>query len=260
MLASGRRSVQKAWPRRQDEPHDQPISSSLLSSVSPKRFRTAGPRALVDFIQAFCDFGRFRVRTGFAVPVAFNDERAEFSTSSHPHRLRQAKFLPPMHILDAHDATAQQGAGAIADSRQVDGTIGHEMLFVILRLSCRPCRGSAWRRTCASHFANPFGEAERCGRGDRAHVEEPSSPIDPLRREQWKLAPLSCGRSIGNAVALPSSARIYDAFARRVHQCRPGTRRHPSSANSSASLVGFGIQADFLVNFPASAIPTVSRR
>ena len=59
--------------------------------------------------------------------IALDQERPEVFDLEHPDGLRQAQLLDPVDAGDALDAAAEQRAGAVADSGEIDGVVRHEV-------------------------------------------------------------------------------------------------------------------------------------
>src|SRR6218665_1973393 len=157
-----------------------------------------------------------------ALEVALDDEGAEVLDLEQPHRLGDAEFVEPVHLLDPLDAAAQQRAGAVADRGQVDRAAGREHLLVVLGRHAALADQDAGAGLL-DPARDPFGEAEAGRRRHRADVVAPFT-VGRGGRRAMEVNVADAAQVQRQCLALVEHL-LVDAFARRVDDAVEVDRR-----------------------------------
>ena len=202
-------------------------------AVAPQGRR---PGAGIELVDAGRDLGVLALEQRIAGEVALHEERAEMLDVEHPHRLRQPELVAPVHARHVADAAAEQRAGAVADSGEIDRVVRHEHVAVDLR--CHPALAdNDVRAGNVEPAVEPFGEAERGGGGHRADFIS-AVRIDHRRRRAMEIGAAEIDIGCRHAGAFFDRA-LVDAFARRIEP--PGEIDHGADLQR-AQVFGGGRQ------------------
>src|SRR5215471_2779621 len=124
----------RAAPRNDEESFFSILLDDLLRLVVGLAVATQRGwlRSGIERLQARRDLGVLALEQAVSGEVAFDQERTEPLHVEHPHGLRQAQFLQPIHAGNPLDAAPEQRPGSVSDRGEVDRVIGNEEFAVDL--------------------------------------------------------------------------------------------------------------------------------